>query len=714
MKKRTYITGVLLWISLCLLLGGCTGGCVKQKNEGESGPASVTAPGASGISDTGSAQEETSSAARKLQRLYQKDEENADAYELPLSYDSKETVIRLIQRDNHLLVISRGEKARAVLFDLARGKTLARRSFALPEDETVDGGLTRDGGVWLYFPVHGTLRYLDEKLEDVKSESLPPTEENSWSCDGEEGKIWLIDYEDWELQVYDVASSRKQRMKFETLFGRKLNKTDGWCQLWSTVRGKAYVTYAVSGSNSRSCYEIDPEAKKAVDDELLATSSMNYMTDGGVYRVEDKCRVVRYEEPEKLVTVQPFVSDESVIGYESGILFSERKGALYLYDLGKQEEYRGYRFQKEDSPEEYAYISIFSVAEDGNRTIFCVESEEKKQLVLYDLSSVETVKEISVKTESLKELRADVESLREEIEKTGLDFLTDEEAKENPDHSGYQLELYDCLPDHLDACEIMKGFLDQLPDGLMQEMIIGNGGRVELYFCGAITGDVDNGNLVSAGAYVAYEYDFEKEERSSRMVIDVAAKAVLETNVAHEFFHLLEQRFDDIEENVCNLDEQDVPRVYLAQKKAQNKAAVSVIRFWAQQWENFSPESSYLYDYDETSCYDEDGNADYVYDGFNDPDQVYFIDTYSRTYPTEDRARIFENLYTGGETGQMLECFQAPALMKKSVYLCELLRSVYPSLDGEMRNTWEKGLPQKQWEQIRKNREARHLRSGTG
>ena len=58
-------------------------------------------------------------------------------------------------------------------------------------------------------------------------------------------------------------------------------------------------------------------------------------------------------------------------------------------------------------------------------------------------------------------------------------------------------------------------------------------------------------------------------------------------------------------------------------------------------------------------------------------ESVYFIDPYSKTYPTEDRARVFEKICSC-ESNSIVN--EYPHLYQKGLYLKEEITKYYPSL----------------------------------
>ena len=75
----------------------------------------------------------------------------------------------------------------------------------------------------------------------------------------------------------------------------------------------------------------------------------------------------------------------------------------------------------------------------------------------------------------------------------------------------------------------------------------------------------------------------------------------------------------------------------------------------------------------------------------DDLDGIYFLDGDSTTYPTEDRARIFENLATFAPEARP-EAFKGKNMQLKAAYLCAALRDAYDSIAAAEDVFWEQGL----------------------
>ena len=74
----------------------------------------------------------------------------------------------------------------------------------------------------------------------------------------------------------------------------------------------------------------------------------------------------------------------------------------------------------------------------------------------------------------------------------------------------------------------------------------------------------------------------------------------------------------------------------------------------------------------------------------NDVEHIYFIDSYSKTYPTEDRARIIE--YSMVPDAYTYEYFESSHLQEKLDYLCDCIRECWNSSGWVGKTQWEQFL----------------------
>ena len=99
------------------------------------------------------------------------------------------------------------------------------------------------------------------------------------------------------------------------------------------------------------------------------------------------------------------------------------------------------------------------------------------------------------------------------------------------------------------------------------------------------------------------------------------------------------------------------------------------------RWDMLNP-SDFVYDYDYVRNIDRDGSK------YLQPGSEYFIDTYSMSFPKEDRARIMEYAMTEGNEA----AFQSRAMQKKLLTLCEGIRDAFGLKKSPETFLWEQYL----------------------
>lgn len=214
----------------------------------------------------------------------------------------------------------------------------------------------------------------------------------------------------------------------------------------------------------------------------------------------------------------------------------------------------------------------------------------------------------------------------------------------------------------------LEKILAKFPDGFLQE-IIDSYSNIEIYLTGKIIPDTYDRNSISdAAAFVCDEGD------KQCLVIDIT-QGLTESTIAHEFMHIIE---NTIIAKSYSADTDEFDAFY--------------------RWDTLNPEG-FEYAYVYTS---EDGTTigsdimDYVgsyyYENSDmDIDSVYFADGYSTTYPTEDRARIFENLFTCTQD-TLPEYFWGKNMQIKSAYLCLCIRECFDCIDDSTVLFWENNI----------------------
>ena len=208
-----------------------------------------------------------------------------------------------------------------------------------------------------------------------------------------------------------------------------------------------------------------------------------------------------------------------------------------------------------------------------------------------------------------------------------------------------------------DAIDIIKDCFYKMPTGFIDDVNAGYDG-FDIYLTGTIR-PAGDGSISDAAAFVTII------DNRQIMVIDVSYSYGLDITFAHEFMHIIE-----------------------------NTISANYYMELFPDWDSYNPESfSYYYGYlaDDGSTISSWNSPEYTdYDQYGGTDNIYFVDGYSKTFPNEDRARIFESLFSGNADTQ--PCFNSPHLQAKAKYLCQCLRDNFSSLAACDDIWWERDL----------------------
>ncbi len=209
-------------------------------------------------------------------------------------------------------------------------------------------------------------------------------------------------------------------------------------------------------------------------------------------------------------------------------------------------------------------------------------------------------------------------------------FSYDQESVGEEEKYAKMLALYD--------------FLEYFPEGMLAE--ISGGGETWIYMCGKLKNRF-TGGYVSAFALQYVKHPF--------IAIDViGSDEIFCETMIHEFSHLIDYRVD-IE--------------------------------WLNGWINLMPEDiaekAYANSYTAAT--------DNSYTPYNDgKTEVWFYSHYSKTFPTEDRAVIFQKMYVSDQEGELTYEFKNHEnLRKKAEYYAAMLRDNFESCKNAEVLPWE-------------------------
>ncbi|MCR4778048.1 MAG: hypothetical protein K5858_04310 [Lachnospiraceae bacterium] len=208
--------------------------------------------------------------------------------------------------------------------------------------------------------------------------------------------------------------------------------------------------------------------------------------------------------------------------------------------------------------------------------------------------------------------------------------------------------MYDVL------CDVDEVF-SLYPDGFFAQICVGEIRTLGIYLCGGFVkvSDYSADNAIALTMRSGYE---------NTLALDITCDdALIKENVVHEISHWIDSRIDALQERGKFLT-------------------------YDEEWDALNPKDfKYFYSY-----VDYNTRWEYIYDSnAKKKNKFYFTDSYSQTYPGEDRARLFEYLvYDNYDQGYM----SMPHAREKLGYYFKVIREVFDTTGWPAETTWEEKL----------------------
>ncbi|MBP5331297.1 MAG: hypothetical protein J6Y89_05545 [Lachnospiraceae bacterium] len=247
-------------------------------------------------------------------------------------------------------------------------------------------------------------------------------------------------------------------------------------------------------------------------------------------------------------------------------------------------------------PEDGLYFTQYC-DDDGNTKLFAWD---------YATDTVRTYFEYFKRFTDIPEK---VENKRRELEdKYGFYFYIGTEIFAN-DFS-YDLKLYTDYDVVLEQMDVIDEVLSIYPEDFFEQLRYGGIKTLSIYLCGGFEKRDDEGNTISDAIALASVFNYERA-----LALDLNYSSSLKATLVHEISHWIDGRID-------------------------SGADLSGYAEYEDDWLELKP-SDYSYKYSYVS-----GRTiwKYIFDEDGSNEDTYFADAYSQTYPTEDRARMFEYL----------------------------------------------------------------------
>nr|MBQ8253355.1 hypothetical protein [Lachnospiraceae bacterium] len=311
--------------------------------------------------------------------------------------------------------------------------------------------------------------------------------------------------------------------------------------------------------------------------------------------------------------------------------------AVDRYEMTDYEQSRIYTAKIEPSAI-YSHVKYDrNIAEETEKLLFYSVDENKEritELFLWEYGKAES-EPADAKAEKIKAeipVEVDYEQLTEKAEileeKYGINIIMGENVVCEFDAYEYeQVTNEERIYLALEQVELAMG---AFPDGMCAEMSDGYAQGFNVYLCGNFK-PKNKENISDAGAFFVFD------NNCYNVALNIMQDNT-EANFIHEMTHAIDDYF-----GFCGATE-----------------ALD------DEWQNCNPEGfEYLLTY-----FDYEEEFEYTYcDDFEHIDEVYFCDTYAKTYPGEDRSRVFE--YFGSEFREDDVILKSESLRKKARLLLD-------------------------------------------
>lgn len=487
-----------------------------------------------------------------------------------------------------------------------------------------------------------------------------------------------------ELMKYDIKDRKAKKVALEDDYN--ITYIEG---IVTDDKGTDYAVMNVDATNGKN-YEAVIDVSKGKTKKLLSgtavytknVSNGTIIFDKDMDSTKDSI-VINLNGDAAIYTKNNQYEDEmSVLADKRiiSVLCNKYTMELMLYDNGKMtssskitvsvpENVKKVKPFVSDDGEENKELTITCKPEpvgDGNILISCKDLMNNIYFILwkpkdanvskkYDVKSIDfdSVKSeeldnvIDIKTYVPSELSENLKPLREKADKIekkhGIKIEIGQPCKNVI--GGYainDLTEYNSIDDALDALEVQ---LKRYPDNFFSQFKYDSYKGLLVYLSGTIQGTTSESLSYANG--IQNEYN-----GYMLMVINASSRWNVETTFNHELSHSIEDKIYDtygMNDDYCLDDD---------------------------KWNELNPSASnedsvYTYNYNKLG-YEDCFKYSADYSGTNK--ETYFVDSYSMTYPTEDRAKLFEEIMTNAYG---IDIDKAPHLKEKMKYYATCIRTAF-------------------------------------
>lgn len=320
----------------------------------------------------------------------------------------------------------------------------------------------------------------------------------------------------------------------------------------------------------------------------------------------------------------------------------------------------GYRQYELNMPlTENAFVSGYiTYIENKSAVLFSTYDECGVTIYVWDLLAGESVSqdtrsyvykwqgENPADAEEMKRLRARAQEIGARY---GVEIYIGNDIWECPTDI-YEYAMTDNVVRIDQSLSVLERELARYPDGMLMQLNDGYGSVLRIYLAGQILPIDETAIDTAVGVQNTLPGD-------THLVLDINSTYDYESTIHHEIFHAIE--------NYLNMTDMA----------------------WidAEVWDSCNP-PDFVYDYD---YMENQASFDFTYtaNGVEQGEQAYFIDIYSKSFPTEDRARVMEYAMMEEETDTGY--FDYEAIRNKLVYISGQIRTGFDTTGWPAVTDWE-------------------------
>lgn len=499
----------------------------------------------------------------------------------------------------------------------------------------------------------------------------------------EDGGVWVVELDSLKTTLYRTDGSAKTVLEPQNSEGKYYASNaavtkDGKYMLAITSEESEVIVYDLVTKKT-----FKPETKgeyfwqvDVYEDKFFLLTSI-----GNVYHIDcatEKSESIEYDNyyspfingvftyttGNKTIISSPLIHSEYIcVDFDTATMSDFRFGTAAAYSLFDSNLVRFYDLKAgtviaEQIIEIEGFVSYVKLTDDGGAVIATLnyygdyEGDGIPSLYYYDLplaaKNTES-KEFEMLICTADFLIEETERIAKETEEaTGVDILYGSE--------GNDFIIYDYIGEAeknpftvyfsvKEVCDILMRF----PNGMLTECYENTHKGLQIYLCGTIYGKTGS-SLETAGGVTT--------ECNGYIVIALDSENNIKNDLPHELSHAFDRRIE-----------------YVSDKLGKD---------YLQIWIDATPvKNPYEYSYE-----DYWDNTKYTSSAEYDEENIWFVDCYARTFPTEDRARIMEHLFSN-ENGELSDMLNYKHIIEKAKLYCEILRACFESCNTDDTHQWE-------------------------